>query len=152
METSYGDFVRQRREILGLSQREVAERAGVKQPYIAAIERGRREASASVRVALDRTLALRPSAALSARKDAVQAAFADAALPEPRVFGSVARGEDTVGSDLDLIVEFTDAHDIADLLELEDRLSRLLTVPTEVVDGRSGGLVVARARAESVPL
>lgn len=149
---SYGDFLRQRREIVGMSQREVAERAGVKQPSIAAIERGRREASASVRSALDRALALRPSEALSARKDAVLRAFAEADLPEPRVFGSVARGEDTADSDLDLIVEFTDAHDIADLLELEDRLSRLLTIPTDVVDGRSDGLVVAHARAEAVPL
>ncbi len=152
METTYGEFLRLRREIFGLSQREVAERAGVKQPYIAAIERGRREASVSVRAALDRALALRPSEALSARKDAVRRVFADADLPEPRVFGSVARGEDTADSDLDLIVEFTDAHDVADLLELEDRLSRLLTVPADVVDGRSDGLVVARARAEAIPL
>jgi predicted nucleotidyltransferase len=148
----YGEFLRSRREVLGLSQREAAERAGVKQPYIAAIERGRREASASVRSALDRALALRPSEALSAKREAVRQVFADAALPEPRVFGSVARGDDTVDSDLDLIVEFTDAHDIADLLELEDRLARLLTVPTDIVDGRADGPVIARARVEAVAL
>jgi hypothetical protein len=149
---SYGEFLRTRREIVGMSQREVAERAGVKQPYIAAIERGRREASAPVRSALDRALALRPSEALSARKDAVRRAFAEADLPEPRVFGSVARGADTVDSDLDLIVDFTDDHDIADLLELEDRLARVLTVRTDVIDGRADSPVVAQARADAVPL
>lgn len=152
VDRSYGELLRTRREILGMSQREVADRAGVKQPYIAAIERGRREASAPVRAALDRALAVRPSAALTARKDAVRAVFADAGLPEPRVFGSVARGEDTTDSDLDLIVEFTDAHDIADLLELEDRLARLLTVRADVIDARSDGVAAARARAEAVPL
>lgn len=152
MATSYGEFLQQRREIMGMSQRELAERAGVKQPSIAAIERGHREPSSSVRAKLDRTLALRPSEALAVQKDSVRKAFADADLPEPRVFGSVARGDDTVDSDLDLIVDFTEAHDIADLLELEDRLARLLTVRTDVVDGRSDGLVVARARAEAVPL
>lgn len=137
---------------MGLSQRDVADRAGVKQPSIAAIERGRREASAAVRSALDRALAIRPSQALAARLDVVRRVFSEAELPEPRVFGSVARGEDDIDSDLDLIVDFTDAHDIADLLELEDRLAGLLTVRTDIVDGRSHSRVIAQARAEAVSL
>jgi 4-hydroxy-3-methylbut-2-enyl diphosphate reductase len=131
---------------------EVAERSGVKQPYIASIERGRRDASVAARSALDAALALRPSAALAARRDAVRQVFVAARLGEPKVFGSVARGEDRIDSDLDLLVEFTDHHDIVDLLDLEDELRRLLTVRTELVDARARGVVVERAAAEAVPL
>lgn len=148
----YADFVRNRRGILGLSQRRLAERSGVKQPLIAAIEAGRRKRSDATRSALDRALALRPSDALAARCDEVRALFAGAGLPEPRVFGSVARGEDKDSSDLDLVVEFTDRHDIVDLLTLQASLSALLTVPVDILDARSAGRVADRALGEMVAL
>ncbi|UUT34327.1 helix-turn-helix domain-containing protein [Microbacterium elymi] len=56
----YGDFVRTRRDILGMSQRDLAERSGVKQPSIAAIERGRRDPSVAAKAALDAALRLAP--------------------------------------------------------------------------------------------
>lgn len=149
---TYGDFVRRRRDILGISQRGLAQRARVKQPLIAAIESGQRRPSESARAALDRALAIRPSMALAARLSEVRDLFARAGLHQPRVFGSVARGDDQVSSDLDLIVEFTDQHDIVDLLALEHDLEDLLTVGVDVVDARAEGRVVARARAEAVAL
>ncbi|MFP5347853.1 MAG: multiprotein-bridging factor 1 family protein [Actinomycetes bacterium] len=48
-----------------MSQRELAERSGLKQPLIAAIEAGRRRPSDAARTALDRALAVRPSVALA---------------------------------------------------------------------------------------
>ncbi|HET8926746.1 MAG TPA: helix-turn-helix domain-containing protein [Microbacterium sp.] len=151
-DAAYGDFVRARRAILGLSQRELAERAQVKQPTIAAIETGRREASAATRTALDRALDLRPSVALKARREAVLEVLAAAGVARPRVFGSVARGDDVESSDLDIMAEFGRDHDVMDLLELEDELSTLLTVRTEIVDARGAGAVLDHARAESEPL
>lgn len=135
-----------------MSQRALAERAGLKQPLIAAIEAGRRRPSATARAALDRALAIRPSVALAARRGEVRALFVRAGLPEPRVFGSVARGDDQESSDLDLIVEFTDRHDIVDLLTLQHDLEELLTVAVDIVDARSSGRVLDRARAEVVEL
>lgn len=135
-----------------MSQRVLAERAGVKQPLIAAIEAGHRRPSAAARTALDRALAIRPSVALVARRDEVRALFARAGLPGPRVFGSVARGDDQESSDLDLIVEFTERHDIVDLLTLEHDLEELLTVAVDIVDGRVGGRVLDQARTEVVEL
>lgn len=152
MAASFGNFVRIRRAILGLSQRDLADRTGIKQPLIAAIETGRRQPSDSARDALTTTLAIRPSLALAARRDEVRELFAEAGLPEPRVFGSVARGEDDVTSDLDLIVEFTDGHDIIDLLTLQQSLDELLTVRVEIIDGRDDGHVAASARREAVAL
>ncbi|PZF86467.1 XRE family transcriptional regulator [Jiangella anatolica] len=152
MATAYGDFVRTRRSLLRLSQRELAERTGVKQPLIAAIESGRRQPSDAARAALDRALAIRPSTALAARREQVRELFVRAGLPQPRVFGSVARGDDETSSDLDLIVEFTDRHDIVDLLTLEHDLEELLTVGVDVVDARADGRVTEHARAEAVQL
>jgi predicted nucleotidyltransferase len=148
----YGDLVRARRSILGISQRALAERAGVKQPLIAAIEAGHRRPSESARAALDRALAIRPSVALGARREEVRALFARAGLPEPRVFGSVARGDDHESSDLDLIVEFADRHDVVDLLTLEDALEELLTVPVDIVDARAEGRMLDHVHAEMVKL
>jgi predicted nucleotidyltransferase len=149
---AYGDFVRARRHILGLSQRDLAERAGVKQPLIAAIEIGRRQPSGYTRAALDVALVIRPSMALAARRNEVRELFARAGLPAPYVFGSVARGDDDVSSDIDLIVEFTDQHDIVDLLALEHDLEELLTVGVDVIDARAAGRAVEQARTEAVAL
>lgn len=152
MDSTYAHFVRARRNMLGLSQRTLAARAGVKQPLVAAIERARRNPSESTRVALNEALALRPSLALAARKREVRGLFERAALPEPQVFGSVGRGDDDVTSDVDLIVEFTDQHDIVDLLALEHRLAELLTVDVDIVDARAASPVLTHARAEAIPL
>ncbi len=149
---TFGEFVRLRRALLGLSQRDLADRAGVKQPLIAAIETGCREPSESARTALTTALAMRPSAALAARRDEVRGCFARAGLPAPQIFGSVAREDDDTTSDLDFIVEFTDHHDIVDLLVLQQELEDLLTVRVDIVDGRSRGSAVAAARAEAVAL
>jgi len=124
----------------------------VTQPLIAAIETGAKPPSQALRAALEHALAVRPSAALDARRSEVRAIFARAGLPEPRVFGSVARGSDDIDSDLDVVVEFTDQHDIVDLLAIEEELSNLLTVPVEVVDARAAGSVADRARPEQVAL
>ena len=152
MNVDYGTYVARRRAIVGLSQRDLARSVGVTQPLVAAVETGAKPASQALRTALKHALAVRPSAALDARRSEVRAMFARAGLPEPRVFGSVARGSDDIDSDLDLVVEFTDQHDIVDLLAIEEELSNLLTVPVEIVDARAAGSVADRARAEQVAL
>jgi len=55
-----------------------------------------------------------------------------------RVFGSVGRGEDSPGSDVDLLVDFDPAPSLFELAHLEDDLSVLLGAPVDVVD--AGGL------------
>lgn len=146
------NFVKTRRRVLRLTQRELAERTGLKQPLIAAIESGRRQPSTSARRALAEALQVRPSLVISARRHDIATVFQRAGLPQPRIFGSVARGDDAVGSDVDLVVEFGDQNDIADLLALEDELSRMLTVKVDIVDARSAGPVLEQARSEAAPL
>ena len=53
------------------------------------------------------------------------------------IFGSVARGEDRPGSDVDFLVEFDRSASLFDLLHLEDALSQLLQRPVDVISDSS---------------
>ncbi len=151
-EPSFSDRLKLRRTAAGLTQRQLADLSGVKQPLIAAIERGTRAPSDAARSALEQVLRVRPSMLLRARREEVLAAVASVGAKDPRVFGSVARGDDTPGSDLDLLATFPPEADIVTLLTLEEVLAELLTVPVDVVSSGSSGRVLDRARAEAVPL
>jgi predicted nucleotidyltransferase len=151
-EPDYATRLRLRRAAAGLTQRALAETSGVKQPLIAALERGTRQPTESVRHSLDEALRVRPSQLLQAARDQVLATVREAGGTEVRVFGSAANGSDQPGSDLDLLVTFPPGADIVTLLSLEEALSELLTVPVDVVSAGSSGAVRERALAESVPL
>jgi len=68
-----------------------------------------------------------------------------------RVFGSIARGTDQPGSDVDLLVTFPPGADIVDLLTLEEQLSDLLGLPVQVVSARGSGPILERVIAEAFP-
>ena len=97
---------------------------------------------------------MRPSEALAKHRDEVLAIIARYPVSNPRVFGSVARGEDEEGSDVDILVEpecgvTTFVH----LIELEDELAALLGGNVDVVT--PGGLrkpVAERIGRELTPL
>ena len=48
---------------------------------------------------------MKPSEALTAHRDELRRLVSHYGLSRPRIFGSVASGTDTAGSDLDLLVE-----------------------------------------------
>ncbi len=50
-----------------------------------------------------------------------------------RVFGSVARGEDTLSSDVDIIVDLAEGVGVVGLVGLERELSTILKRPVDVV-------------------
>lgn len=150
--TTFAARLRLRRAAAGLTQRELAEASGVKQPLIAAVERGTREPTDSVRRSLDAALGIRPSQLLQATRDQVLAAVREVGGTDVRVFGSVANGTDLADSDLDLLITFPAGADIVTLLTLEEDLSNLLTVPVDVISAGSSGPVLERALAEAVPL
>ena len=68
------------------------------------------------------------------------------------IFGSVARGEDGAGSDIDFLVDFEPGSSLFDLLHLQDELSALLGTSVDVVS--VGGLKPRdeRIRLEAIPL
>lgn len=54
------------------------------------------------------------------------------------VFGSVARGDESPSSDIDLLVEFEAGSSLFDLLHITEELQELLGVPVDVIS--AGGL------------
>lgn len=75
----------------------------------------------------------RPSALLARHRHEVLALASEHHALEVRVFGSVARGEDLPGSDLDLLVRFAGDASLFDLTAFADAVSELLGIPVDVV-------------------
>lgn len=72
---------------------------------------------------------------------------------QPRLFGSVARHEDTPASDIDLLVDFLPGASLLDHAALQQELSDLLSVHVDVVSTRSlRGEFGDRVRREAIEL
>ena len=74
-----------------------------------------------------------PSTVLDRDREAIRAALASHGVERAGVFGSVARGEDTKASDLDLIVAFRPGAR-RDLARIADDLARITGLNVDVVD------------------
>lgn len=95
----------------------------------------------------------RPSAALIAGRAAARRVLARSGLRNPRVFGSVARGEDTEASDLDLLVDAAPGTSLLDLVKAKHALEDALRVPVDLVTlGDLPKSFRAAVIAEAVPL
>jgi predicted nucleotidyltransferase len=71
----------------------------------------------------------------------------------PRIFGSVARGDDDIGSDIDLLVDFDISQDLVPIAKLWHELSILLGGKVDVAPIKMLRPAVAKnALAEAVPL
>lgn len=62
---------------------------------------------------------MRPSEVLPLHRETIRRLVADAGMANPRVFGSVVRGEDQDGSDLDLLVDPAPRTSLLDLAGLQ---------------------------------
>jgi uncharacterized protein len=163
-------LLREARHRSGLSQAELGRRAGVTQSMISAYESGQRQpalptlarlieaAGLHLRLSLD---AARPEPlsgpvgriVRQRRRELVAAAEAHGASGV-RVFGSVARGEDSAGSDVDLLVDLPPGLGLLGF-------GRLLEEFERVLDGLTVDLVPAadlkpeiraRVEREAIPL
>lgn len=147
-------LVRRAREDSGLSQRVVAERAGVRQPNLAAIESGTRDASAEL---LGRILAaarMRPSIPLEIFADRIRSLAAAYGLRDVRVFGSTVRGTDDERSDVDLLVAADDDVDYLAIAAFRAEAEAVLGFAVDVVidDEASDDAALRAIRAEARPL
>ncbi len=135
-----------------LSQTDLARRAGVTQPVISAYESDRREPSFRMLIKLieatghqvtvelvpappDRLglSATRLGRRLRRHRRAVIEIAARHGARNARVFGSVARGEDTDSSDVDLLVDLENGVGVFSLAGLQRELAELLGVDVDVV-------------------
>lgn len=142
------------RQRFKLTQVQVAERAGVKQPEVSAVENGTR----STPGARERTLkAIRelatPSDGLTAEVRArTLDTFMRFGASDVRLFGSVATGTDGPGSDIDFIATFPSEFSLFAMFDLQDQLEDIIGLPVDVVaDDPRGGRVLAAINADAVP-
>ncbi len=143
--------IRVERRAVGLSQEQLAEAAGVPQPNLSAYENGRRVPFPEVLERINRALKVRPSARVKQHWDVIRALVAKHHAVSPRIFGSVARGDDESGSDVDLLVEFTDEASLLDEIGLRLALADLLRVEVDVVAADSlHGRIRERVLREAV--
>lgn len=151
----FGTWIRTRRQHLGITQQELAHRAGVPQPTISAVEAGRRNLGPAVRARISAALRVRPSRLVVEHREEARAALAAYGLTRPRIFGSVARGTDTPDSDVDMLVDVETGFDPLDLDDVERHLAELLSVAVDLVldvDRPSSREFLDAIRAEAVDL
>ena len=147
------ESLRERRQRLGLTQADLARRAGTSQSAVAAYESGAKVPSSATQQRLDRCLSPRPRQVLADHRNAVIDLLAGHRAKAVRVFGSVARGEDTFDSDIDLLVDFDRDASLFDLGGLQADLEELLS-PYRVDVVSTGGLLPRdeHIRAEARPI
>ena len=96
---------------------------------------------------------MKPSAALATHRAAIRRVVAAHHACNPRVFGSVAHGEDTEGSDLDLLIDPTPDTTLFDIGAIRHELLQLLGVPVDVLTPRAlPERFRATVLAEAVPV
>jgi len=76
---------------------------------------------------------MRPSQAFYSHRDAVRAIALRHRVRNVRVFGSVLHGDDTDGSDLDLLVDPAPDATLMDIARIQHQLQTLLGVPVDVL-------------------
>lgn len=166
-----GALLRRARGKAGLSQAELAARAGVTQSVISAYESGHRQPAVPTLAALidaagfDLVLRLRRQpgrlTALSgplgrrvrARRRELVAAAAAHGVTNLRVFGSVARGQEQPGSDVDILADLPPGISLLGLGRVTEELEAITGSRVDLVpaaDLKPG--VRARVEAELVPL
>ena len=145
--------IRAEREAVGLSQAALARAAHVPQPNLSAYENGRRVPSPEVLERLRAALRVRPSSRVSRHRESLLEVIEKHHATNPRLFGSIARGEDGVDSDVDLLVDFTEDAGLFDEIALRLDLAELLGAAVDVVGSDAlRGEFKERVLAEAVEL
>ncbi len=143
--------IRSARLEAGLTQAELAVRAGTSQPAVARYERGsvaptlstlQRLLAACGRRAILTTGPAEDSPSsdrqgpdmhlLRSRRRRLLATAARCGARDVRLFGSVSRGEQHLGSDVDLLVDLEPGHTLLDLAAFRRQASDVLGVPVDV--------------------
>ena len=140
------------REDAGLTQRALAERAGLTEDAVAAIEAGVASDDRSALHSLFGAAGLRPPVPLGFYAERLRGIAERLGFAGVAVFGSAASGRDGPSSDVDLIVTAPRGATLFDLGALQDAASGLLGFPVDILLDGDTGAVADRARREAVPL
>jgi predicted nucleotidyltransferase len=96
---------------------------------------------------------MKPSEALASNRAAIRRVVESHRAYNARVFGSVLHGQDTDGSDLDILVDPTPETTLMDVAAIQVELQRLLGVSVDVLTPRAlPEKVRSLVLAEAVPV
>ena len=158
-----GELIRKVRQRAGLTQSELAQRAGTSQAAVARYESG--DVSPVV-TTLERLLAAGGCRldlqvdvevplvdhVMAHRRQIIDLAAAKGAH-NVRLFGSAVRGQTGAGSDIDFLVEFDTSRGLWPMIELADELEQLLGRPVDVAPRELlRDEVAEQALTEAIPL
>lgn len=136
-----------------MSQSQLARAAGVAQPNLSAYENERRDPSDAVLQRIRRALRGDVRERIRHHRDDIHRLAAAHHATDPRIFGSVARGDDHDASDLDLLVDFTPEASLLDEIGLRLALADLLRTEVDVVAADTlHGEMRDRILREAVPV
>lgn len=76
---------------------------------------------------------MKPSEVLNSHREAIRQIVESHHARNARVFGSVIHGDDTDGSDLDLLVDPTPETSLLDIAKIQNRLQKLLGISVDVL-------------------
>jgi predicted nucleotidyltransferase/DNA-binding XRE family transcriptional regulator len=147
---SAASTLRSARTRAGLTQTELAQRAGISQSVVSAYESSKREPSFEtlrrliMATGFDLDVVLVPARPRSPRRQAIdrdaprlRPAFAKLGAHNIRLFGSVARGDDGPESDIDLLVDLDPDVGLFALGRMRIEAERILGAPVDVVPANS---------------
>lgn len=145
------DEIRDARRAAGLTQAQLAGLVGISRANVAGYESGSRPLSVAMRNRLLRATR-RPSRVLAEHAEEVKERLARDHMTNVRVFGSVARGEDTPASDVDLLVDVVPGVTAFDLAGARLDLMEMLGLGVDLVTSRSVPPHRSDILDEAVPL
>ncbi len=147
-----GIGLRQKRHDSGFSQRELARASNIPQPNIAAYESGRRMPSDATLARLNQILGTPTLQRIGASRAEIAKAAIRRGLGNVRVFGSVARGEATRDSDVDLLVHPGPEVSLFDLAGFALEVEEILGTKVDVISDRGTGPIMDRILSEAIAL
>lgn len=146
------ELVREARARAGLSQAALGERAGVAQSVVSSYESGAREPSLAMlsklvlAAGLELDITVRKprlrrflgpvGRKVDANREALLEILDRHLVTDPRVFGSVARGDDRLDSDLDLLVDLPGGVGLLSLGRIEAELEGVLGSRVDLIPAR----------------
>lgn len=165
MHSSAADVISHARHAARLTQSQLGERARVTQSVVSAYESGSREPSVDMMRKLVNAAGFELNFEIAERhrsplqlvveqnRSELTTALGALGASNIRLFGSVARGEDDVDSDVDLLVDVEESTGLFALGRMRSVAERILNVAVDVVPANSlKPDVSAKVLAEAVPL
>ncbi len=96
---------------------------------------------------------MRPSEALPQHRDAIRRMVLNSGMANPRLFGSVVRGDDAEGSDLDLLVDPSAETSLLDVAKLQIELEAVIGVKVDLLTPKSlPATFREKVLAEAIPV